>query len=229
MSGQLVQLGGRKNPPETTARLVTTLAVAGLLSGIAIVGAFEITRPAIEANRARALRLAVFEVVPGAERLQRLAWREGGLTPAVGEAQGEPSIYGGYGADGTFLGYAIPGEAPGYQDLIQLLYGFDPKRRRVVGMQVLESRETPGLGDRIYKDADFVGAFRDLAIEPEIELVAGGASAPNQVDGITGATISSRAVVRIINQSNAEWLPRLPSPGGEPALAADAAGPGEDR
>ena len=207
MSGQLVQLGGRKKPPETTARLVTTLGIAGLLSGIAIVGAYEITKPMIEANRARALRRAVFEVVPGAERLQRLAWRDGELVPAAGAADGEPSVYAGHGPGGEFLGYAIPGEAPGYQDLIKLLYGFDPARRRVVGMEVLESRETPGLGDRIYKDPDFVGAFRDLAIEPEIELVKEGASAPNQVDGITGATISSLAVVRIINQSNVEWLP----------------------
>ena len=91
-------------------------------------------------------------------------------------------------------------------------------------MQILESRETPGLGDRIYKDRDFVGAFRDLAIEPEIELVKDGASAPNQVDGITGATISSLAVVRIINQSNVEWLPRLPEAGREPPLSEAATG-----
>ncbi len=221
MSGELVQLRGRKQAakaPETTIRLVATLGVAGLLSGIAIVGAYEITKPMIEANRARALRQAVFEVVPGAERLQRLAERDGELLPAAGEAGTEASIYAGYGPGGSFLGYAIPGEAPGYQDIIKLLYGFDPARRRVIGMEILESRETPGLGDRIYKDEDFVGAFRDLAIEPEIELVADGASADHQVDGITGATISSKAVVRIINQSNAEWLPKLPEPGQEPAL-----------
>ncbi len=235
MSGQLVQLKGRKQaeaPRDSTTRLVATLAIAGLLSGIAIVGAYEITKPMIEANRARALRRAVFEVVPGAESLQRLAWRDGTLEPAAGEAGGEPSVYAGYGAGGEFLGYAVPGEAPGYQDIIKLLYGFDSARRRVIGMEVLESRETPGLGDRIYKDQDFVGAFRDLAIEPEIELVKDGASGANQVDGITGATISSLAVVRIINQTNAEWLPRLPEPGEEPALPASAAGDtaeGEDR
>ena len=227
MSGQLVQLKGRKQSKaatDSTTRLVATLGVAGLLSGIAIVGAFEITKPMIEANRARALRQAVFEVVPGAERLQRLAERDGALVPASGEAAGEPSVYAGYGPGGEFLGYAIPGEAPGYQDIIKLLYGFNPARQRVIGMQILESRETPGLGDRIYKDPDFVGAFRDLAIEPEIELVTDGADAANQVDGITGATISSLAVVKIINQANAEWLPRLPTPGEEPALVEEAAG-----
>ncbi len=224
MSGQLVQLDGLKasrRAPDSTPRLILTLGVAGLLSGIAIVGAYEITRPMIEANQARALRQAVFEVVPGAERLQALVERDGALVPATAEERG---IYAGYGAGGEFLGYAISGEAPGYQDIIKLLYGLDPARRRVVGMRILESRETPGLGDRIYKDQDFVGAFRDLAIEPEIELVKDGASAPHQVDGITGATISSQAVVRIINQANAEWLPRLPAPGEEPELRSNPEG-----
>lgn len=222
MSGDLVQLGRREKAGESTARLVLTLTVAGLFSGLAIVGAYEITKPMIAANQAAALRRAVFEVVPGADRLQRLAWRDGTLVPAEGDAGGEPSVYAGYDAAGGFLGYAIPGEGSGYQDTIGLLYGFDPSCRLVVGMEILESRETPGLGDRIFKDPVFVGAFRELAIEPEIELVKEGASAPNQVDGITGAAISSQAVVRIINAANGEWLPRLPAPGEEPALAPEA-------
>lgn len=221
MNGDLVQIESRRRAGDSLPRLVTTLALAGLLSGLAIVGAYEATRPRIAANQARALRAAVFEVVPGADKLQRLAWRDGRLEPAAGDAGGEPSIYAGYGADGRFLGYAIPGEGAGYQDVIVLLYGFDPARRRVVGMRVLESRETPGLGDRIYKDAGFVAAFRDLAVEPEIELVTDGATAANQVDGITGATISSRAVVRILNDANAEWLDRLFPPGAEPPLAEE--------
>lgn len=219
MSGDLVQISARREKAgDSTPRLVATLAVAGFLSGLAIVSAYEATRPRIAANQAKALREAVFEVVPGAERLRRLAWRDGALVPAEGDAGDEPSIYAGHGADGGFLGYAIPGEGPGYQDTIRLIYGFDPARRRVIGMRVLESRETPGLGDRIYKDQDFVGAFRDLAAEPEIELVKDGAAADHQVDGITGATISSRAVVRIVNDANQEWLSRLYAPGSEPAL-----------
>ena len=58
--------GTFEQPPEpSSARLVLTLAVAGLLSGLAIVGAYETTLPTIEANNARALQKAVFKVVPG--------------------------------------------------------------------------------------------------------------------------------------------------------------------
>ena len=214
MSGQLVQIGsGGKRRQESTARLILTLTVAGLFSGIAIVGAYELTRPAILANQARALREAVFEVVPGAEQLLALVWRDGMLAPAE---TGSAAIYAGYDADGGFLGYAIPGEGAGYQDVIKLIFGFDPERGRVVGMRVLESRETPGLGDKIYKDQDFVGAFRDLAVEPAIELVKDGATEPYQVDGITGATISSRAVVNIIGEAHGLWRERLFAPGEEP-------------
>ena len=79
-----------------------------------------------------------------------------------------------------------------------------------MGMEVLESKETPGLGDKIFKDMEFVGAFRDLAVEPEVVVTKKGSTGDNEVDAISGATISSKAVVRIINQANARWLGSLP-------------------
>jgi len=225
MTSELVQIGaerakGRRGGGDSPARLVLTLTLAGLFSGLAIVGAYEITQPMIAANQAAALRRAVFEVVPGAERLQGLIWKEDRLEAA---AEGEtPDLYAAYTDAGDFVGYAIPGEGAGYQDVIRLLYGYDPEGRTTTGMEVLESRETPGLGDRIYKDPDFVGAFRSLAVDPEIVLTKDGAEAANEIDGITGATISSGAVVRIINASNATWLERLPKEA--PPLASSDAG-----
>jgi len=70
----------------------------------------------------------------------------------------------------------------------------------VLGMKVLASRETPGLGDKIEKDSDFVSQFDG----PEVPLVGVKSSrstgAANEVDMITGATISSRTVITIINR-----------------------------
>ena len=94
-------------------------------------------------------------------------------------------------------------------------------------MEILESRETPGLGDKIYKDAVWVGGFSALSIEPEIQAVKKGTSSlPNEIDAITGATISSKAVVRIINEAHAEWSAQLPATGTEPRL--EATEPAED-
>jgi len=195
------------------------LGLAGLLSGLIIVSVFEATRPTILAYQAKVLRQAVFKVLPGTTRMQRLVYREGQLSIKETEAADEEALFGGYDAQGRLLGYAIPNAGPGFQDTIRLIYGYLPSRRRVVGMEILESRETPGLGDKIYKDADFVADFQDLAIDPRIETVKQGTqAAANQVNAITGATISSKAVVRIINQGNKHWLKRLPLPEAVPPL-----------
>ncbi len=211
------------NPGREGLRLVGTLAVAGLLSGIAIVAAYRLTLPRITANEEAALQRAVFEVLPGAARMERLVWDGQQLTlPAAGKGREGDSIYVGYAADGALVGYAIPAAGPGFQDTIKLLYGLDPTGRKMVGMTVLESRETPGLGDRIYKDAHFVAEFRDLVVEPVIVLVKGHGEAPNDVDAITGSTISSRAVVNILNHADQIWRPRLPPPGTPPPSAQGA-------
>lgn len=199
-----------KSPEPGSARLVATLSFAGLLSGLIIVSVFEATLPTITAYKAKVLQEAVFKVLPGTVNLKRLAYRDGKLTAVEKLEKGEASIFGGYDAEGELVGYAIPGAGPGFQDIIKMLYGYLPDQRKVVGMEILESRETPGLGDKIYKDAAFVANFDDLSIDPEIVAVKKGRkAAPNEVDAITGATISSKAVVRIINQANEQWVPRL--------------------
>jgi electron transport complex protein RnfG len=196
----------------TAAQLVLTLAFAGLLSGLIIVTAFQVTLPTITAYRAEQLRAAVFRVLPGTVRMQQLLFRDGRLIATDEKDAGAEAVYAGYDKDGRLVGYAIPAEGPGFQDTIRLLYGYQPEQRRVVGMEVLDSRETPGLGDKIYKDADFVANFRSLAVDPKIVAVKKGTkSSPNEVNAITGATISSKAVVRIINLANQRWLPRLAS------------------
>ena len=145
----------------------------------------------------------------------------------------EPVVYGGYDEQARFVGYAIPAAGPGFQDTIKLLFGFDAERQRIVGMQVLESRETPGLGDKIFKDAAFVAEFRDLAVSPAVKVVPKGTDdSPNAVDGITGATISSKAVAKIVTAGAARWKDRLPAtgfpaaaPGAPPVSAPDTAAP----
>jgi Na+-translocating ferredoxin:NAD+ oxidoreductase subunit G len=203
----------------SSLRLVLTLAIAGLVSGIAIIGIYESTLPTITANKARELRAAVFKVLPGVAQMQPLVYRDSKLVVVEAADKDEPVIYGGYDDQGEFVGYAMPAAGPGFQDTITILYGYKPEQRMVVGMEVLESRETPGLGDKIYKDLEFVAGFSALSIEPEIVAVKKGTkSQPNEIDAITGATISAKAIVRIINETHAAWSGQLPAPGSEPPL-----------
>lgn len=192
-------------------RLILTLGLAGLLSGLAIVSAYEWTRPRIQANQAQALRDAVFRALPGIVALERWAQRDGELRATTDKRAGEQAVHAGCDARGRVVGFAIAAEGAGFQDTIKVLFGYLPKPRTIVGLEVLESRETPGLGDRIYKDEAFLANFRELAVDPRITLVKNGAkAAPHEVDSITGATISSQAVVNILNAAIQEWGPRLP-------------------
>lgn len=190
----------------SSTRLIATLTLAGLLSGLILVGAYELTLPRIQANQARELREAVFKVLPGTERFQEMVFVEGQLVET--EADAEEIVYAGYDQGDELLGYAIPGEGAGFQDTIKLIYGYQPDQRIIVGMEVLESRETPGLGDKIIKDAAFRENFLELSVDPEIVPVTE-KGAPNEIDTITGATISSKAIANILNATNKQWLPRL--------------------
>jgi electron transport complex protein RnfG len=192
--------------------MMVTLGIAGMCSGLAIVGIFLVTQPMIERNRAEALEAAIYRVLEGAKTRVSYVLREGKLAPFESPDDSLPkeeAVYAGYDEAGALVGFAVPAEGPGFQDTIKLLYGYNVEKKRVVGMEVLESRETPGLGDKIIKDMNFVGSFRDLAVEPKIVAVKGGRSQENEVDAISGATISSVAVCNIINNSNSRWLDRL--------------------
>jgi len=208
-----------ETPEPSSTRLIMALAIAGFISGLIIISIYEATLSTITENKARELREAVFRVLPGVSKMQPLIYEDNLLVVARGKTDPEETIYGGYDTNGEFVGYAISNKGPGFQDTIQVLYGYSPAKRQVIGMWILDSRETPGLGDKIYKDAAFVAEFDALSVEPQVESVKKGRkTATNQVDAITGATISSKAVVRIINEANSKWLARLPSSGNEPAL-----------
>ena len=190
-------------------RMMATLGFAGALSGLVIVGTYELTLPRIERNRAEALERAVYRVLPGAASRAPVVLRDGVAKAVEPEdlEPGEVPAWAGRDASGALLGYAIPAQGGGFQDTIALLYGYDAQNRRVVGMEVLESKETPGLGDKIIKDAKWLGQFADLSVDPPMVAVkpGKGTGATNEVDTISGATISTKAVVKIVRTAHERW------------------------
>ncbi len=193
-------------------QLVGALALAGLFSGSVLAGVYIVTKPQIEKNRAEALERAILKVLPNATSFKPMVKQGAGSTSAKSTEAAEASaktperVYAGFDAGGNMLGYAIASTGPGFQDSIALLFGYDPAQKHIVGMQVLESRETPGLGDKIIADAAFLKNFEALAVEPVIAAVKHGTkSSANEVDCITGATISSKAVVAILNRGADRW------------------------
>jgi len=197
----------------SSLRLVLSLALAGLFSGLVLVAVYLLTQPRIERNQAEALNAAIFNVLPGTTEVTAYVVENDVPRPHAADAGPPPrgeAVYVGRGEDGGLTGFAIPASGAGFQDTIRLIYGYDPQRKVIIGMEVLDSRETPGLGDKIIFDADFRANFEALVVSPEIVAVKKGQKTePNQVDSITGATISSEAVVHILNKSARRWLPLL--------------------
>ena len=201
--------------------LYRAMVGVGLLCGLLIVGVFELTGPLIARNRAEALQEAILEVLPGAiaSRSFRLAESGGFEALAPGEASGTDGglVHTGFDAEGELVGVAIQATGMGYQDVIRVLYGYSIELDAIVGFRVLESRETPGLGDRIASDPGFLRNFERLevpldegGVRPLHEIVAvlqGSKRDAWEVDGITGATISSEAVARLLDESVEFWVP----------------------
>ena len=197
--------------------MVRTLVVTALVSGLLIVTAYQYTLPTVKANRERQLREAVFSVLPGATATTTFRLDPDGSLVKSGEGDERAvRIHAGYGTDGKLVGVAVEASGMGYQDVIRVLYGYDPAREVIVGLKVLDSKETPGLGDKITKDPKFLANFQALqvklnaarsALEHPIEVVKGNKREPWQVDAITGATISSNAIGKLLNQSTGQRLP----------------------
>jgi electron transport complex protein RnfG len=206
----------QETPPEkevSTFRLVATLAVAGALAGLLIVMVNQHTKPIIDKYKAEQLQIAVYEVLPGVERYNTFYLVDNELSLTLPENAKESEykrIYVGYDASGQVSGVAISRGEPGFQDIVQVIFGFDPASGKLSGMKILDSKETPGLGDKIFKDMAFVEQFFAGPETPIVGVKIGaGKGQPNEIDMITGATISSKAVIGIINHALEEWAPVL--------------------
>ena len=199
--------------PDVAAwRLFATLGVTGAIAGLLIVVSWGLTQPRIQRNKADRLRLAVSEVLGAPARFDTLYVVDGALRaePLPGRAPGElEQVYAGYAADGRLIGFAIAAGEPGFADVVRLIFGYDASGHRVLGMQVLESKETPGLGDKIEKDTAFTRQFREAATPLRGVKADRATGDPHEIDLVTGATISSRTVVRIINRALTRLDPLL--------------------
>ena len=193
-------------------RLVATLGGAGALAGALIVIAFFLTQPAIEAHRARRLNAAITEVLRGPARYDTLYVVGGALRrdpPPGKNPKTLEKVYLGHAADGSPVGYAVVAQEPGFADVVRVIFGYDPATKKLLGMKVIESKETPGLGDLIEKKKEFVSQFTGRTAPLKGVKAGAGKGDPSEVDLITGATISSRTVVRIINNALARLGPAL--------------------
>lgn len=111
------------------------------------------------------------------------------------EAAGD-DVFVGRDAAGAVVGYAAKGsDAGGYGGDIVLMVGLKADKRTVVCYQTLEAAETPGLGMKL-TTPEFAGQFAGKSAANLRVKKDGG-----EIDAITAATITSRAVCRAIENA----------------------------
>jgi electron transport complex protein RnfG len=188
-------------------RLLATLFVAGAAAGLLVVAVYRATLPTIKRYAAAKVDGAVREVLKAPAKWDTLYLVKDALVaklPAGGDPGEFPKAYVAKDEFGKRMGMAVVGEGPGFQETMQLMIGFDPATGTLIGIKVLDEKETPGLGDKIEVDPSFMAQFA-TRIAPVIGVKGKPGAPPNQVQTITGATISSRAVIKVVNTTVARW------------------------
>jgi len=190
----------------------------GALCALVIVGVYQGTEARIRDNQAQFLASAIAEVLPAANTTSGVGFD---AEQRLSLAAAEPAlpVYVGFDKAGRLVGAAILASGMGYQDTIRVLYAYSFEKQAIVGMKVLETKETPGLGDKITTEAHFIANFAALDValadsgdalrNPIVTVKEGEKSEPWQIDGITGATITSEAIGKLLNDSAATWIPVL--------------------
>ena len=105
-------------------------------------------------------------------------------------------------------GWVVKASGQGYADNIEVLIGVDPGVDTITGLFILDQKETPGLGNKITFPA-WREQFAGKKTEPPFVVVKEKRTASNTIDAVTGATISSRSVAAIVNQSVKDIKGRL--------------------
>ncbi len=162
----------------TSARMIVVLTLIVTVSGGVLSSLDSYTAPKIQHHRLVELRAAIADVLGR-------------------KATGEP------------VGIAFIARGSGFQGVISIMVGVEMDFARLTGIKVLEQIETPGLGTKIVTDPTnkanplwFPEQFVGVWLEPEITVIKNRPpTTETEIQAITGATISSRAVVKIINDA----------------------------
>ena len=188
-----------KNSYIGQAWLVILLALA---FGAALAGVQAALSPKIAANKLNDTLGQIPALVPGA-------------TTGRPEMIGGQTAYRALNDRDEHVGWVISVRGLGFADILDLLVGLDKDLTRVTGLYVLEQKETPGLGDRITEPA-WRDQFKDKPTTPELVVVKTAPGAETEIQGVTGATISSSSVVGLVNGAVARFRAALDGQG--PAL-----------
>lgn len=174
-------------------KIGSNLALACIISGAIIASTYAVTAPIAAQEAVKMKEAALQELVPQANKFIPL-----------------PEKSGWYAAqkDEKFLALIAPAQGKGYGGEIKMLVAISPESR-ALDYRILKHNETPGLGDKATKPA-----FRSqFAGKTSSDLVVVKTASTANIQALTGATITSRAVTNAFKQTldeAKEYLSRHP-------------------
>ena len=171
--------------------IIATLTLIGVIAGGSLSLVNNWAAPKIAINQKAETERAIYLVHLDGKRYEEI--KNAGF-----------EVYRVFNEADSSVGYSLVYSGNGFQGKIKLMIGLSDDISKITSIEVLEQSETPGLGTKIleppYKDQ-----YNGLVTTPAVKLVKGlEPSNPNEVQSITGATISSRAVVTIVNDGVAK-------------------------
>lgn len=155
-------------------KITLNLTMAALLSGIIIAAVFYVTAPIAEVQRIRMKEQSMKELIPEATS----------FTPIEGKKEWFKAE-----KDGNLLAYVILTGEKGFDGHISMFVGATTDMK-VIGFKILSHKETPGLGDKVFKP-EFANQLTGKG-HNQLELVK--IQEEGKITAVTGATITSRAV-----------------------------------
>ena len=195
------------------AWLVLLLATA---FGTALAGIQTKLGPVIEANKTRETLAKIPTLVLGEDQAQQFSNPKKALSITFRTIEVEKNgitkfytVYDAFFKDGTLAGHVAKASGQGYADKIELLLGLDADARNITGLFILDQKETPGLGNRILEQP-WRDQFLNKPASRRLVVVKGTPGKTNEIDAISGATISSRSVTGIVNKTINDIKAQIP-------------------
>ncbi|HHW31358.1 MAG TPA: RnfABCDGE type electron transport complex subunit G [Clostridiaceae bacterium] len=105
------------------------------------------------------------------------------------------SAYKGLNSD-SVVGYVFALDTKGYGGNISIVVGINSDGE-VTGVKIGDNKETPGLGAKITEDP-FISQFNNIKPKDRLKVVKNKGTADEEINAISGATISSKAVVNAV-------------------------------
>ncbi|MGR3311599.1 MAG: FMN-binding protein [Candidatus Brocadiales bacterium] len=200
------------------------LMIICICAAIGLGSIFVLTKGKIQQRQEEKRQKALIIVLPG------LNGEPTEITPE--DTPVSDKVYKGNGNDDGLIGYAAMGVGQGYSSKLKVMVGVDPSVNNVIAISILFQNETPGLGTKVIEIATnktiwkvLFGKKEEAISEEELfpwfqeqfagkllnQLIVVRVKDPEKITAITGATITTQAVVIAVEDA-IEKIKRVASP-----------------